>query len=123
MEIITKEYLEYGKGRPDRPFLECDIPIWEEFANGLIHRGGWATNNNFSGVRSIMCGVQGSNALKEIFIVTNSKKSSDFFSYIKRSRIEDIGTMYEYLNIHETERMGKKVYIFEFVYKRWLNKR
>lgn len=116
MELITKGYLEYGKGRKDRPFLECDVPIWMEFANGLIHCGGWATNNNFSGARSILCKVPNSQMRKEIYIVTNSNKARNFFSFVKKMHMDDVGKDLKYLNLHEYDRMGKKVYIFEFEY-------
>ena len=109
-EPITKEHLNEGF------YLKVDIPIWEEFTIGLIEQGGWATNDNFSGVRSIQCKVPNSSALKDVFIVSDNEKSKKFFEFIKEGFIDRNKEMYDRVDITQCRRGNKNVYVIEYEY-------
>jgi hypothetical protein len=116
MELITKEYLNGKDPFGYNLFLKVDIPIWEEFTIGLVRRAGWATNNNFSGVRSIMCKYPNSEKYREVFVVTNNEKSKRFFKFVKDGFTIRDKEMYKNLDIKEYRRENKNVYVIEFEY-------
>jgi len=116
MDIITKESLNakdpFGFGY----YLKCDIPIWEEFTVGLEEHGHCATNNNFRGVRGILCKIPNSNVYKDIYIVTHNPKEQKFFEYIKDGYLKRMRKNYKKVNITKYERLDKFVYVIEFEY-------
>lgn len=117
-EPITKEHLNDTDVFGGSLYLKVDIPIWEEFTIGLIHCGGWATNNNFRGVRTMVCKVPNTEKYKEVCIVTNNPKSQKFFKFIKEGYTDRHKEMYKYANISEYDRIDKKVYVIEYEYNR-----
>jgi hypothetical protein len=81
-ETITKEHLNDKDPFGTSLYLKVDIPIWEEFTVGLIEQGGWATNNNFRGVRTMTCRIPNTEKYREICIVTKNPKSQKFFEFM-----------------------------------------
>jgi hypothetical protein len=115
MEIVTKEHLNRkGPGNIGR-YLKCDIPIWEEFALGLVTTGGIALNNNFRGMRAMFCHAEDRSLSKVICIVTQNPKEqkiynlfeSGFHSDESRGDIKD-------LKIEKFDRFDKNVYVIEY---------
>ena len=118
MAIITKESLNERDAAEYSAYLKCDIPIWEEFIVGLIERGHWATNNNFRGVRGVLCSVPNTEKYKDVYIVTHNPKSQKFFEFIKNGFLERSKERYKNVKITEHERLDKLVYVIEFEYAR-----
>jgi hypothetical protein len=117
-EPITKEYLNSKDPLGYGFFLKCDIPIWEEFTVGLIHQGGWATDNIFSGVRTMTCRVSNTKKYKEICIVTKNPKSQKLFEFMRDGYTDRNKELYKNVNISEYDRLDKKVYVIEYEYNR-----
>ena len=118
MAIITKESLNERDAAGYSAYLKCDIPIWEEFIVGLIEHGHWATNNNFRGVRGVLCSVPNTEKYKDVYIVTHNPKSKKFFEFIKNGFLERSKERYKNVKITEHERLDKLVYVIEFEYAR-----
>ena len=119
MDFITKEYLHGTDAAGYSMFLKCDIPIWEEFALGLIDSGSYASNNRFKGVRGLRCQVPDKTmTYKDIYVVTQNPKSQRAIEYIKRTFTCDTASRYYgNVNIQHHKRQDKDVYIIEFQYK------
>ena len=117
-ETITKEHLNGKDPFGYNLYLKVDIPIWEEFTVGLIERGGWATNNNFRGVRTMTCRIPNTEKYKEICIVTKNPKSQKFFEFIRNGYTGRNKELYKNVNISEYDRLNKKVYVIEYEYNR-----
>lgn len=116
MAIITKESLNAKDPFGHGVYLKCDIPIWEEFAIGLDEDGGWATNNNFKGVRSIFGQVPNTRTYKDIIIATHNPKSRKFLEFMKDGYTKRRANSYVNLKVTEYERLDKTVCVIEFEY-------
>jgi len=111
MGIITKDLI--NKTSPFNFCLKCDAPIWEEFALGLEHCGGLATNNKFRGVRGLKCKKPQTDIFVDIYIVSNTPSEQDFFNNcvllcLKESKRINV------LSEKKCKRLNKEVYIIEY---------
>jgi len=118
MEVITKEHLNAKDPCGMGIYLECDIPIWEEFALGLVTSGGIAINNNFRGMRAMFCHTEDNSLQKVICIVTQNPKELEVYrSFEDGFRLDEEKGRIENLNITRFDRRDKNVFIIEFKYK------
>jgi hypothetical protein len=115
MCIITKELI--NKPGPFNFCLKCDAPIWEEFALGLEHCGGLATNNKFRGVRGLSCKKPQTDIFVDVYIVSNTPSEQDFFNNCVLSHLKESSCI-NVLSEKKCKRLDKQVYIVEYKYGR-----
>ena len=115
MEIVTKEHLNAKDPCGIGIYLKCDIPIWEEFALGLVTTGGIALNNNFRGVRIMFCHKEDRSLSRVICIVTQNLDELKFYHLFERGFYFDVekGRIGN-LNITHYERKDKNVFVIEY---------
>jgi len=110
MELVTKEHLN-KKGW----YLKCDIPIWEEFALGLITTGGIALNVNFMGVRVMFCHREDMSLCKTICIVTKNPKQQKIYNMFEYGfKLDESRGSIKDLKIEKFYRCNKNIYIIEY---------
>ena len=115
MEIVTKEHLNakdpFGMGI----YLKCDIPIWEEFALGLVTSGGIAINNKFRGMRAMFCHKQDNSLSKVICIVTQNPNELEIYHIFESGfKLDEEHGRIENLNITHYNRKNKNVFVIEY---------
>lgn len=115
MEIVTKEHLNAKDPCGIGIYLKCDIPIWEEFALGLVTTGGIALNNNFRGMRAMFCHKEDRSLSRVICIVTQNPKEQKIYHLFERGfKLDEEKGHIENLKITHYDRIDKNVYIIEY---------